>query len=69
MKGFFNKNENKKVSKIQRIINEDEVVKLLKKYKKIKKFKRSSVHTINKLDGKEDIVKKLVDEYMENNPD
>lgn len=67
MKGFSNKQ--KKVSKIQSIINEDEVVKLLKKYKKLKKFKKSNVHVINKMDGKEDIIDKLVNEYMENNKD
>lgn len=67
MKGFSN--NQKKLSKIQTIINEDEVVKLLKKYKKLKKFKKSNIHTINKMDGKEDIIDKLVNEYMENSSD
>lgn len=68
MKGFSNKKE-EKIGKIQSIINEAEVTKLIKKYKKLKKFKRSGVHAINKLDGKEDIIQKLVNEYMENNSD
>jgi DNA replicative helicase MCM subunit Mcm2 (Cdc46/Mcm family) len=67
MKGFSKKQE--KVTNVQSIINESEVVKLIKKYKKLKKFKKSNIHTINKLDGREDIIQKLVNEYMENNPE
>lgn len=67
MKGFSNKEE--KVSNVQAIINESEVVKLIKKYKKLKKFKKSNIHEINKLNGKEDIIDQLINEYMENNPD
>lgn len=64
MKGFSNK-ENDVKSKIQSIINQEEVGKLIKKYKKLRKFKKSNIRTINKLDGKEDIIDKLVNEYME----
>ncbi|MFZ9740401.1 MAG: hypothetical protein ACO3CQ_00725 [Candidatus Nanopelagicaceae bacterium] len=67
MKGFSNKEE--KVSNVQAIINESEVVKLIKKYKKLKKFKKSNIHEINKLDGREDIIDELINEYMENNPE
>jgi hypothetical protein len=65
MKGFSNKPE--KISNVQAIINESEVVKLIKKYKKLKKFKKSNLHEINKLDGREDIIQELINEYMENN--
>jgi hypothetical protein len=68
MKGFSDKKE-EEVGKIQSIINQAEVTKLIKRYKKIRKFKKSNIHTINKLDGREDIVQKLVNEYMENNPE
>ena len=37
--------------------------KLLKKYKKIKKYQKSSLFAIKTIDGTEDIVSKLVDEY------
>lgn len=67
MKGFSNKTE--KISNVQAIINESEVVKLIKKYKKLKKFKKSAIHEINKLDGKEDIIQELINEYMENKPE
>ena len=67
MKGFSNKQE--KDSNVQAIINDSEVVKLIRKYKKLKKFKKSNIHEINKLDGREDIIDELINEYMENNPE
>lgn len=65
MKGFSKKEK----SEIKAIIDQAEVVKLIKKYKKLKKFKKSNIHEINKLDGREDIIQELINEYMENNPD
>ena len=66
MKGFSNKKE---PNQIQAIIDQAEVVKLIKKYKKLKKFKKSNIHTINKLDGRQDIIEELINEYMENSLD
>lgn len=63
MKGF-KKDDNFK-SEVQRIINQEEVGKLLKKYKKLKKFKKSNIHAVNQLDGRKDIIQELMDEYME----
>jgi hypothetical protein len=45
------------------VINDDEVNKILKEYKKIKKYMRSSLYTVKSLDGTEDVVKNLLDEY------
>jgi len=68
MKGFSNKDNDIKY-KIESIINQEEVGKLIRKYKKLRKFKKSNIRTIHKLDGKEDIIDKLVNEYMENDSD
>lgn len=67
MSGF--KKESELDKKIKTIINENEVVKLIKRYKKIKKFKKSNLHLINQLDGKRDIIQELMDEYMESTGD
>jgi len=64
MKGFKKDDDFKR--EVQRIINQEEVGKLLKKYKKLKKFKKSNIHAVNQLDGKKDIIQELMDEYMEN---
>lgn len=48
------------------VINDDEVNKILKEYKKIKKYMRSSLYKVKSLDGTEDVVKNLLDEYGEN---
>jgi len=45
------------------VINDDEVNKILKEYKKIKKYMRSSLYKVKSLDGTEDVVKNLLDEY------
>ena len=63
MKGFKKDDDFKR--EVQRIINQEEVGKLLKKYKKLKKFKKSNIHAVNQLDGKKDIIQELMDEYME----
>ena len=63
MKGFKKDDDFKR--EVQRIINQEEVGKLLKKYKKLKKFKKSNIHAVNQLDGRKDIIQELMDEYME----
>ena len=45
------------------VINDNEVNKLLKEYKKIKKYMRSSLYQVKTIDGTEDVVKNLLDEY------
>lgn len=45
------------------VINDNEVGKILKEYKKIKKYMRSSLYKIKTLDGTEDTVKNLLEEY------
>lgn len=45
------------------VINDDEVNKILKEYKKIKKYMRSSLYKVKSLDGTEDVVKNLLDQY------
>ena len=42
-------------------INPDEMQKVVKKYKKLKKYMKSSLFEIKKLDGNEEIIKKLVE--------
>ena len=44
-------------------MSKSNIDKLLKKYKKIKKYQKSSLFAIKSIDGTEDIVSKLVDEY------
>ena len=63
MKGFKKDDDFKR--EVQRIVNQEEVGKLLKKYKKLKKFKKSNIHAVNQLDGRKDIIQELMDEYME----
>ena len=60
MSGFGNKPHKKSKTKI---INEDEVDKLMKKYKRIKKFMNSPLHEVKRIDGKKTIVEELIDEY------
>jgi hypothetical protein len=47
------------------IINDDEVNKILKQYKKIKKYMRSSLYKVKILDGTEDVVNNLLNDYGE----
>ena len=62
MSGFGNKPKKKSKTKI---INEDEVDKLMKKYKRIKRFMNSPLHEVKRLDGENTIVEDLLDEYNE----
>lgn len=62
MSGF--KKESEIEQKINSIIKEDEVAKLIKKYKKLKKFRKSNLHVVNKIDGRKDIIQELMDEYL-----
>lgn len=45
------------------VINDDEVNKILKEYKKIKKYMRSSLYKVKTLDGTENIVNNLLNDY------
>lgn len=62
MSGFGNKPKKKSKTKI---INEDELDKLMKKYKRIKKFMNSPLHEVKRIDGEKTIVEDLLDEYHE----
>ena len=62
MSGFGNKPHKKSKTKI---INEDEVGKLMKKYKRIKRFMNSPLHEVKRIDGEKTIVEDLLDEYHE----
>jgi len=66
MSGFGKKLNNK-------IDDHDEYSRLSKKYRKIKKLVNSSIHEINRMDGKESKIDwteydQEVEEYYENNP-
>jgi hypothetical protein len=62
MSGF--KKESELEQKLNSIIREDEVAKLIKKYKKLRKFRKSNLHVVNKIDGRKDIIQELMDEYL-----
>jgi len=47
------------------VINDDEVKKLLKEYKKMKRYMKSSLYTIQTIDGVENSVSKLLKEYSD----
>jgi effector-binding domain-containing protein len=44
-------------------IHTDEVSKLLKEYKKLKKYMKSSLYKVKVMDGTEETVKNLLEEY------
>lgn len=48
------------------VIDDDEVGKLLKKYKKIKKYMKSSIFQVKTMNGTEEMVKGLIEEYEKN---
>jgi len=50
-------------SKATVVINDDEVQKLLKDYKKIKKYMKSTLYEVKLMEGKEERVSKLLEEY------
>lgn len=62
MTGGFGEGKNKKGKAIV-VIDDEQVGKLLKEYKKIKKYMRSSLYKVKTLDGTEDVVKNLLEEY------
>lgn len=47
-------------------INPDEVGKLLKQYKNIKRYMRSPLYEVKVMDGTENVVSKLIQEYEDN---
>jgi len=55
--GFGNDN------KLKVEINSDEVSKLLKVYKKLKRYQKSSIFTVKSMDGNEEIISSLLEEY------
>lgn len=46
-------------------IDTDEVSKLLKTYKKLKRYQKSSIFTVKTMDGNEEIISSLLEEYGE----
>lgn len=51
------------VSKATVIIQKEEVQKLIKQYKKLKKYMKSPLFKVKAMDGTEDVIKNLLDEY------
>jgi len=68
-KGFsgFTKNniDDSKDGKAKITIDQREVDNLLKEYKKIKKYMRSPLFQVKTMDGTEDYVSKLVEEFKD----
>ena len=62
MSGFGDKPKKKSKTKI---INENEVDKLMKKYKRIKRFMNSPLYEVKRMSGEKTIVEDLLDEYHE----
>lgn len=62
--GFENDKSRKKV-KVS--LNEQELDKLIKKYKGLKKYMKSSLYHVKVMDGTEEVVSELLEEYN-NNP-
>ena len=44
-------------------MTKSDITKLLKKYKKLKKYQKSSLFAVKKIDGTENVISKLIDEY------
>ena len=53
-------------NKVKVEINPDEVGKLLRHYKKIKKYMKSPLYEVKVMDGTEEVVFKLIQEYEDN---
>jgi hypothetical protein len=53
-------------NKIKVEVNENGVDQLLKQYKKIKKYMKSSLYEVKKMDGTEEVVSELLNEYYDN---
>jgi len=58
MSNGFGGKENVKVS-----VQEEELNKLLKKYKGIRKYMKSSLYQVKVIDGTENVVSELMEEY------
>ena len=61
--GFGREVPKEKDDKLELNVNMTEVDKLIKKYIKINKFRKSSFYEVNRLDGKQTYVEKLIDDY------
>lgn len=57
--GFGNEN------KVKVEIDSAEISNLLKVYKRLKKYQRSSIFTVKNLDGNEEIISSLLEEFGE----
>jgi hypothetical protein len=53
-------------NKVKVEVNENGVDQLLKQYKKIKKYMKSSLYEVKKMDGTEEVVSELLNEYYDN---
>lgn len=53
-------------NKVKVEINPDEVGKLLRHYKKIKRYMKSPLYEVKVMNGTENVVSKLLQEYEEN---
>ncbi len=61
--GFGGEVPKEKDDKLELNVNMTEVDKLIKKYKKINKFRKSSFYEVNRLDGKQTYVEKLINDF------
>ena len=61
--GFGGEVPKEKADKLELNVNMSEVDKLIKKYKKINKFRKSSFYEVNRLDGKQTYVEKLINDF------
>ena len=61
--GFGGEVPKEKDDKHELNVNMTEVDKLIKKYKKINKFRKSSFYEVNRLDGKQTYVEKLINDF------
>lgn len=61
--GFENDKSRKKI-KVS--LSEQELDKLIKKYKGLRKYMKSSLYRIKMMDGTEEVVSELIDEYNQN---
>ncbi len=64
MNGGFENDKSRKKIKVS--LSEQELDKLIKKYKGLRKYMKSSLYHIKMMDGTEEVVSELIDEYNQN---
>ena len=64
MSGGFENDKSRKKVKVS--LNEQELDRLIKKYKGLRKYMKSSLYSIKMMDGTEEVVSELIDEYNQN---